>query len=114
VTGMPFKPGRQTRCDFTSSAAGRPSASQFARAGGRHERNVDKRGGRPTPPRQPAATARDGEREGDVIEEAGGQVVGSVSALKEAISTAGTRPLLFLVRRGDQSLYLTISPRRAE
>ena len=63
-------------------------------------------------PNSPASEA--GIRQGDVIEEAGGDFVGSVSELKEAISTAGTRPLLVLVRRGDQSLYLTISPRRAE
>ena len=63
-------------------------------------------------PNSPASEA--GIRQGDVIEEAGGNVVGSISDLKEAIATAGTRPLLVLVRRGDQSLYLTISPRRTE
>ena len=63
-------------------------------------------------PNSPASEA--GIRQGDVIEEAGGDVVGSVSELKEAVSAVGTRPLLVLVRRGDQSLYLTISPRRAE
>jgi serine protease Do len=63
-------------------------------------------------PNSPASEA--GIRQGDVIEEAGGDVVGSTSELKEAVSAAGPRPLLVLVRRGDQSLYLTISPRRAE
>jgi Do/DeqQ family serine protease len=63
-------------------------------------------------PNSPASEA--GIRPGDVIEEAGGDIVGGVSELKDAISAAGTRPLLVLVRRGDQSLYLTVSPRRAE
>ena len=63
-------------------------------------------------PNSPASEA--GIRQGDVIEEAGGNVVGSASELKDAVSDAGSRPLLVLVRRGDQSLYLTISPRQTE
>jgi Do/DeqQ family serine protease len=63
-------------------------------------------------PDSPASEA--GIRQGDVIEEAGGKVVGSASDLKDAVSNTGSRPLLVLVRRGDQSIYLTISPRQAE
>ena len=48
------------------------------------------------------------------LEKEGGNVVASASDLKAAVSAAGSRPLLVLVRRGDKSLYLTISPRQTE
>jgi Do/DeqQ family serine protease len=56
----------------------------------------------------PAADA--GFRRGDVIEEVNGSPVANASALRQAV-TAGNRPALVLVRRGDQSIYLTLSPR---
>jgi serine protease Do len=56
----------------------------------------------------PAADA--GFRRGDVIEEVNGSPVESASALREAATGSG-RPALVLVRRGDQPLYLTLSPR---
>jgi Do/DeqQ family serine protease len=55
----------------------------------------------------PAADA--GFRRGDVIEEVNGSAVASASALREAV-TSGNRPALVLVRRGEQSIYLTLSP----
>ena len=63
-------------------------------------------------PSSPAAEA--GIRQGDVIEEAGGRIVTGVDDLKAAMSAAGTRPLLVLVRRGADALYLTISLRQAK
>ena len=63
-------------------------------------------------PNSPASEA--GIRQGDVIEEVNGKAVASASQLRDAVSAAGTRPALVLVRRGDQSLYLTISPRQTE
>jgi Do/DeqQ family serine protease len=60
-------------------------------------------------PNSPASEA--GLRQGDVIEEVGGKVVSGVSQLRAAVQAAGTRPLLVLVRRGDQAIYLTVSAR---
>jgi Do/DeqQ family serine protease len=58
-----------------------------------------------------SAAADAGFRTGDVIEEVNGQPVQSASALRSAVGASGDRPALVLVRRGDQSLYLTLSPR---
>ena len=63
-------------------------------------------------PNSPASEA--GIRQGDVLEEAGGKVIAGIAELKAAVSAAGARPLLVLVRRGGQSLYLTISLHPAE
>ena len=63
-------------------------------------------------PNSPASDA--GIRRGDVIEEVNGDIVGSASDFSAAVSEAGARPTLVLVRRDDQSLYLTLSPRQAE
>lgn len=60
-------------------------------------------------PNSPASEA--GIRAGDIIEEVNGDAVNDVSDLKDAVSQAGARPALVLVRRGDQSIYLTLSPR---
>ena len=60
-------------------------------------------------PNSPASEA--GIRVGDIIEEVNGVAVNGVSDLKDAVSQAGARPTLVLVRRGDQSIYLTLSPR---
>ena len=60
-------------------------------------------------PNSPASEA--GIRAGDIIEEVNGHAVNGVSDLKDAVSQAGARPTLVLVRRGDQSIYLTLSPR---
>ena len=38
-------------------------------------------------------------------------VYGGGATAKDAVSQAGARPTLVLVRRGDQSIYLTLSPR---
>jgi S1-C subfamily serine protease len=62
-------------------------------------------------PGSPAADA--GFRAGDVIEEAGGAAVTGVAALRQAVNGAGDRPVLVLVRRGDQPLYLTLGPSRS-
>ena len=59
-------------------------------------------------PGSPAADAQF--REGDVIEEVNGNPVGSAAALRDAV-TSSDRPALVLVRRGDQSIYLTLAPR---
>ena len=56
----------------------------------------------------PAADA--GIRNGDVIEEVNGKPVRGVSVLRDAVA-AGGRPVLVLVRRGEQSLYLTLTTR---
>jgi serine protease Do len=59
----------------------------------------------------PGSPAADADfRRGDVIEEVNGKPVTSAAALRDAV-TAGNRPALVLVRRGDQSIYLTLSPR---
>ena len=61
---------------------------------------------------QPNSPASDtGIRRGDVIEQVNGDAVNGVSDLKDAVSPAGARPALVLVRRGDQPIYLTLSPR---
>jgi Do/DeqQ family serine protease len=57
----------------------------------------------------PAADA--GFRAGDVIEEVNGTAVDSASALRGAVNATDDKPALVLVRRGDQSLYLTLAPR---
>jgi serine protease Do len=61
-------------------------------------------------PDGPAADA--GFRSGDVIQEVDGQAVGSSADLKKSLA-AGDRPALVLVRRGEQSLFLTLSRRAA-
>ncbi len=64
---------------------------------------------------RPGSAASDaGIRQGDVIEEVNGDIVRDASQLRNAVSGAGARPALVLVRRGDQALYLTISPRQTE
>jgi Do/DeqQ family serine protease len=61
-------------------------------------------------PEGPAADA--GIRSGDVIQEIDGRAVSSADDLRSALS-AGGRPALVLVRRGETNLYLTLE-RRAE
>ncbi len=58
-------------------------------------------------PGSPAADA--GLRSGDVIEEVDRAPVRSASSLREAVTAAAGKPVLVLVRRDDQSLYLTLS-----
>ena len=60
-------------------------------------------------PSSPAADA--GFQRGDVIEEVNGKALRGVAELRDA-AAAATRPLLLLVRRGEQSIYLTIAPRQ--
>ena len=59
-------------------------------------------------PSGPAADA--GIQRGDVIEEVDGKKVQSAAELRSELSRAGERPALMLVRRGDSSLYLTLTP----
>jgi Do/DeqQ family serine protease len=58
----------------------------------------------------PAADA--GFRRGDVIEQVNGRAPTSAGELRDAVAANGTRPSLVLVRRGDASIYLTLSPQR--
>jgi Do/DeqQ family serine protease len=58
----------------------------------------------------PAADA--GFRQGDVILEVNGEAVSSASALRSAATANDNRPALVLVRRGEQTIYLTLAPRR--
>ena len=60
-------------------------------------------------PGSPAADA--GFRSGDVIEQVNRQSVASAEALREAVTSAGSRPVLVLVRRGEQSLFVTLTGR---
>jgi S1-C subfamily serine protease len=57
-------------------------------------------------PDGPAAQA--GIREGDVLEEVNGQSVRSASDLRAALAQSKGRPALVLVRRGEDTLYLTL------
>ena len=61
-------------------------------------------------PAGPAANA--GIRENDVIEEVNRQPVRSVADLQSAIQRSGTKPSLFLINRGGNSLFLTVRPRQ--
>jgi Do/DeqQ family serine protease len=58
----------------------------------------------------PAAEA--GLRQGDLIEQANRQPVKTVEDLRAAVSGAGDRPLLLLVTRGDDTVFITVRPRR--
>jgi serine protease Do len=59
-------------------------------------------------PDGPAAEA--GIREGDVLEEVNGAPVRSASDLRSAVGRVQGRPSLVLVRRGEQTIYVTVSP----
>ncbi|MGB8510714.1 MAG: DegQ family serine endoprotease [Pyrinomonadaceae bacterium] len=56
-------------------------------------------------PDGPAADA--GIRQGDLIQEVNRQPIRSIADLRSAIGRAGTRPLLLLVTRGGNTVYLT-------
>ncbi len=58
----------------------------------------------------PAADA--GVQEGDLIVEANRQPVRSVDDLQAAVQQEGSRPLLLLINRRGDSLFLTVRPRR--
>ena len=58
----------------------------------------------------PAAEA--GIRENDVIEEANRQQIRSTADLQSAIQRTGTKPLLLLINRGGNNLFLTVRPRQ--
>ena len=57
----------------------------------------------------PAADA--GFQRGDVIEQVNGKTPTSAAGLRDAVAASGNRPALVLVRRGDASIYLTLSPK---
>ena len=59
----------------------------------------------------PAAEA--GIAAGDVVLEANRRKVGSATDLSAAVNAAGDRPVLLLVNRGGQSIYLTVRPKRS-
>ena len=59
-------------------------------------------------PEGPAADA--GIREGDLLEEVNGAPVRSASELRSAVGRAQGRPSLVLVRRGEQTIYVTVAP----
>jgi serine protease Do len=62
-------------------------------------------------PAGPAADA--GLRQGDLIEQANRSPVRSLEELRAAIESAGERPLLLLVTRGNEgSTYITVRPRK--
>jgi len=62
-------------------------------------------------PGSPAGDA--GFQSGDVIEEVNRRRVTSVATVRDAVADAGGRPVLVLVRRGEQPLYLTVSAPKA-
>jgi serine protease Do len=58
----------------------------------------------------PAGAAADaGFRPGDVIQEVGGNKVGSVASLRRELAKAADRPALVLVQRGEASIFLTLT-----
>ena len=61
-------------------------------------------------PSGPAADA--GLQQGDVIEEANRQPVRSVADLTAAIGRAGARPLLLLINRDGQDIFVTVHARQ--
>jgi serine protease Do len=62
-------------------------------------------------PNGPAADA--GIQQGDLIEQANRQPVKSIEDLRAAIQSAGDRPLLLLITRGDQgTIFVTVRPRK--
>jgi len=61
-------------------------------------------------PAGPAADA--GLSEGDIIEQANGRAVRSAEELRSAIEQSAERPLLLLVNRGGQTIFVTVRPRR--
>ena len=61
-------------------------------------------------PNGPAADA--GVRGGDVIQQVDGRPVSSADALRKSLAS-GDRPALVLVRRGEQSLFLTLERRNS-
>ena len=62
-------------------------------------------------PSGPSADA--GLQQGDVIEQANRQPVKSIEDLRAAIQSAGDRPLLLLITRGEQgSLFVTVRPKK--
>ena len=62
-------------------------------------------------PSGPAADA--GFRRGDVIQEVDGKKVQSASELRAALNSAGERPALVLVRRGDATMFVPLAADRA-
>ena len=62
-------------------------------------------------PSGPAADA--GIRPGDVIEQVNRRPVTDVGSLKAAVSASGAKPVLLLVNREGQSVYLTVEPPQA-
>jgi S1-C subfamily serine protease len=61
-------------------------------------------------PSSPAAEA--GLRPGDLIEQANRQPVRTIEELRAAIEGSGDRPLLLLVTRGDDTIFVTVRPRK--
>ena len=60
-------------------------------------------------PAGPAAET--GIRRGDVIEEVNRQAVRSATDLRAALNRSGERPVLLLINRGGNSIFLTVRPR---
>ena len=90
ISVEPLTPALASRLDLPSSAQGLVVTS------------VD--------PGGPAAEA--GIREGDLIDEVNRQPARSVADLQAAVQRAGTKPLLLLVNRRGDSLFLTVRPRQ--
>ncbi len=53
-----------------------------------------------------------GLREGDLIEQANGRAVRATEDLRVAIEQSNERPLLLLVNRGGQTIFVTVRTRR--
>ena len=59
-----------------------------------------------------SAAAEAGIREGDVVVEVNRQPVRSLADLQSAIQNTGSKPLLLLINRGGNTLFVTVRMRR--
>jgi len=62
-------------------------------------------------PDSPAAEA--GLRKGDILEEVNGQQVRLTTDLRTALDRSPNRPLLMLIRRGENTVFVTVRPQQS-